>query len=81
MLQRWGLLPPGASTGDILEITGIDVRKVEISDIEPGDGLFRFIRDHRPDLIVIGRHGRTGLSRWLSPSVSTAWRARRLPRR
>jgi len=71
-LQRWGLLPEGARTEDILAATGVDVRKVEISDIEPGDGLSRFIRDHRPDLIVIASHGRTGPSRWLKPSVSTS---------
>ena len=70
-LQRWGRLPAGAGTEDIFAATGVDVRKVEISDIEAGDGLFRFIRDHRPDLIVIASHGRTGPSRWLNPSVST----------
>lgn len=70
-LQRWSLLQAGARTEDIKEVTGIDVRKVEISDIEPGDGLTHYIRDHRPDLIVIASHGRPGLSRWLNPSVST----------
>lgn len=70
-LQRWGLLPPEARTEDIFAATGIDVRKAEISDIETGDGLRHYIRDHRPDLIVIASHGRTGLSRWLNPSVST----------
>jgi len=64
-------LPAGAGTEDILALAGIDVRKVEITDIEPGDGLSRFIRDHRPDLIVIASHGHTGLSRWVKPSVST----------
>ena len=71
-LQRWGLLPEGARTEDISAVTGIDVRKIEISDIEPGDGLSRFIRDHRPDLIVMACHGRTGVSRWTSASHSTA---------
>ncbi len=69
-LQRWGLLPAGAQTEDIFTLTGIDVRKVEISDVEAGDGLARFIRDHRPDLIVIASHGHNGLNRWLKPSVS-----------
>ena len=70
-LQRWGLLAPDAEVEDIRAATGVDVRKVEISDIEAGDGLTHYIRDHRPDLIVIASHGRTGLSRWLNPSVST----------
>jgi len=70
-LQRWGLLPAGASIEDIAAATGVDVRKVEISDKGPGDGLSHFIRDHRPDLIVIASHGRKGISRWLNPSVST----------
>ena len=70
-LQRWGLLAPGAGTADIKKVTGIDVRKAEISDMAAGDGLRHYIREHRPDLIVIASHGRTGLSRWLNPSVST----------
>ncbi|GAA0296967.1 hypothetical protein GCM10009087_03460 [Sphingomonas oligophenolica] len=70
-LQRWGRLSPDAMPEDILKETGVDVRKVEISDIEPGDGLSRFIHSHRPDLIVIASHGRSGPSRWLHPSVST----------
>lgn len=70
-LQRWGLLEAGAAPEDIASVTGIDVRKVDIRDVETGDGLTRFLADHRPELIVMASHGRTGLSRWLAPSVST----------
>lgn len=72
VLQRWGRLPAGAAAEDIAAATGVAVRKVEIRDDAPGDGLTRFLRDHRPDLIVLASHGRAGISRWLNPSISTA---------
>ena len=70
VLQRWEKLPPRARIADVAAVAGIDVRKVEIRDAAPGDGLVRFLHDHRPDLIVLASHGRSGPSRWLSPSVS-----------
>jgi nucleotide-binding universal stress UspA family protein len=70
-LQRWGILQPGASTEDVFEVTGVAVRKVEISHNEAGDGLARFLRDHRPGLIVMASHRRAGFNRWLNGSVST----------
>lgn len=38
---------------------------------DPRDALVRLIRDERADLIVMGSHGRTGLSKLLLGSVSS----------
>lgn len=70
-LHRWGLLPSDATPEDILPATGVYVRKVEIADREAGDGLSRFIGDHRPDLIVMASHGRVGIGQPPSGPVST----------
>lgn len=70
-LQRWGLLGADALVDDILPATGVRVRKVEISDVDPARGLSHFIADHRPDLIVMASHGATGATRWLSGPVSS----------
>jgi nucleotide-binding universal stress UspA family protein len=71
VLQRWGMLAPGAAVEHVASQTGVNVRKVEIRDGDPVDGLSRFLLSHRPDLIVMATHGRDGLNRWLRGSVST----------
>jgi nucleotide-binding universal stress UspA family protein len=70
ILQRWGFLEAGATTGDILGKSGVAIHKVEIRDTEAADGLLHFMQNHLPDLIVMASHGRTGLSRWLAGSLS-----------
>ncbi len=69
-LVRWGLLPAVASVDDIHTHTGITVRKVEIRDSDAVDGIVQFILGHRPNLMVLATHGRTGLKRWLKGSIS-----------
>lgn len=70
-LERWGLLPPGSGIPDVMDKLGVSVRKVEIRDADASDGLGRFLTDHRPDLMIMATHGRVGLNRWLSGSVSS----------
>lgn len=69
-LVAWGLLAPGASTDDIAAKTGVTVRKVDIREKDAVHGLNQFLLGHRPDLLVMGTHGRDGLNRWLAGSVS-----------
>jgi nucleotide-binding universal stress UspA family protein len=69
-LQRWGCLEPGAEIEDIASKTGVHVRKVEIYDANPSDGLAKFLQSHGPDLIVMATHGAAGINRWLKGSVS-----------
>lgn len=72
VLVRWGALAPGAAVEDIAAQTGVRVRKVDISDSDAVDGLSTFLLGHRPDLLVMATHGRSGLNAWLSGSVSRA---------
>ena len=69
-LRCWGRLDAGAGVEDILPATGVSVRKAEIQDRDPVQGLSRYFWTHRPDLIVMASHGRTGLRRWLRGSIS-----------
>lgn len=69
-LERWGILPVGSKLGDVADKTGVKVSKVEIADADPVDGLSRYLSKHRPDLIVMASHGRSGLNRWMAGSVS-----------
>jgi len=70
VLQCWGVLALGASPEDVAPATGVLVRKVEIPDADTVEGLSRFPLSHRPDLLVMASHGRDGLSRWLTGSVT-----------
>lgn len=70
VLVGWGLLAPGASIQDIAARTGVDVRKIDVRDADPVDGLSHFLATHQCDLIVMATHGRHGLNRWLRGSIS-----------
>ena len=70
LLAKWGMLDDNASPQDIAARLGVEVNKVEIRHGDPAFGLFEFFLSHRPDLVVLSTHGREGLNRWLSGSVS-----------
>ncbi|MCB1467998.1 MAG: universal stress protein [Rhizobiaceae bacterium] len=70
VLERWGVLAVGTKVEDIAAEAEIAVRKVEIRDADPVDGLARFLSSHKADLIVMATHGQTGLNRWLAGAVS-----------
>ena len=69
-LVRWNLLNEKARPTDLKARLGIEVTKVEIRHRDPATGLFEFFLSHRPDLIVLSTHGRDGLDRWQTRSVS-----------
>ena len=70
LLACWGLMGVDEPPSEIEAKLGFEVTKVEIQHRDPTSGLFEFILGHRPDLIVLATHGREGLNRWLSGSVS-----------
>ncbi|MGZ8313360.1 MAG: universal stress protein [Allosphingosinicella sp.] len=70
VLQRWGMLEPGAGTADVHARTGVSVKKVDIRDSGAVDGLARFLEEHPADLLVMRSHGRAGLDRLVNTSVS-----------
>ena len=51
LLQRWGMLEPGASTEAVHAATGVTVRKVGIHDHDPVHGMARYLNEHPADLI------------------------------
>jgi len=69
-LARWGKLPANSEPSDIVESLGVEVKKVDIRDFGPTEGLASYLERHRPNLLVMSTHGRSGISRWLSGSVS-----------
>lgn len=70
VLQRWGMLPAGASPADIEAVCGVRVHKVEIRSHDPVDGLATFLISHRPDLLVMASHRREWMTHLLTGSVS-----------
>jgi len=69
-LVRWGKLPANAEPSDVVDKLGVEVRKVDIRNSSATEGLADYLERHRPALLVMATHGRSGVSRWLSGSVS-----------
>ena len=70
-LERWGLLPPDSPRSAVFERLGVAVTKVE-SGGRPARACLRAICEIDPDLVVIATEGRSGVARWLRPSVAEA---------
>jgi nucleotide-binding universal stress UspA family protein len=68
-LEKWGLLQPGGSKDDVRHL-GLDVHKVKRSGNDPVRTIVKYLRHHKPDLIVLATHQRRGLSRWMNPSIA-----------
>jgi nucleotide-binding universal stress UspA family protein len=69
-LAHWGLSSENIRRAELEARLGIKVAKIEIRHRDPAMGMFEFFLSHRPDLIVLSTHGREGVDRWLSGSVS-----------
>ncbi|MFY0610820.1 MAG: universal stress protein [Hyphomicrobiaceae bacterium] len=69
-LSRWALLAEGAKVGDIKARLGVIIRKIMIVHFDPVVGISDYLSTHRPDLVVLATQGETGLTRFLSGSVS-----------
>ncbi|MBK9009924.1 MAG: universal stress protein [Novosphingobium sp.] len=65
-----GRIAPGTASA-VLEQTGVAVRKVGIHESNAAAGLAEFLKGHRPSLVVMASHGRAGLDRLFSGSVSS----------
>lgn len=68
-LIRWGDLPEGSTAAD-LERLGVRARRSMVSGLTPDEAIFREITESHADLVVMSTHGRSGLARWLQPSVA-----------
>ena len=70
-LERWGLLPPDSPRSAVFDQLGIVVTKLESGE-SPARACLRAIQETDPDLVVLATEGRTGVARWLRPSVAEA---------
>lgn len=70
-LERWGLLPPGSPRSAVFERLGVAVTKMEPQG-RPARACLRAIDEIDPDLVVLSTEGRSGVARWLRPSVAEA---------
>ncbi len=67
-LVRWGVLRRGATEADVAAL-GIDARRTQIVGQAAETAILNEMAASRADLIVMASHGRSGLRRWLEPSV------------
>jgi nucleotide-binding universal stress UspA family protein len=69
-LRRWNAIPSDATPAALARI-GISARRSVAAGIGAEEAILREMAAARADLIVMARHGRSGLDRWLQPSVAT----------
>ncbi len=68
-LVKWGELPAGATDAD-LAARGVEARRTMASGVAADEAIQAEIAASRADLVVMSTHGRTGLRRFLEPSVA-----------
>ncbi len=69
-LERWGVLEPGSPRSAVFEQLAVRVKKVTLKSRSPLAAILHYLDHHPTDLIVLATGGRTGLPRWLQPSVA-----------
>jgi nucleotide-binding universal stress UspA family protein len=69
-LIHWGDLPAGATAADLAKL-GVNARRTMVSGVSPDRAIFQEMASSHADLVVLSTHGRTGVARWLQPSVAT----------
>jgi nucleotide-binding universal stress UspA family protein len=69
LLQRWGVIPEGASRSDVTDL-GIGIEKVTGFSSSVVDSIAGYCQLHPIDMIVLGTAGRDGLAAWLKPSTA-----------
>lgn len=70
VLQRWGLLDPGARRADVFNTLGIEVKKVLIRNASVAAAIAEYCGTHQVDMLVVATEQRGGLARWLRPSTA-----------
>ncbi len=68
-LVRWGFLPSGAGPADVSAL-GIRARHAMATGSSPEHAIRAELAASHADLVVVATHGRSGLARWLQPSVA-----------
>jgi len=68
-LVRWGRLPSGAGAAD-LERLGLRARRTTSTGERASEAILGELASSHADLVVVASHGRSGLDRWIQPSVA-----------
>jgi nucleotide-binding universal stress UspA family protein len=69
-LESWGLLAPGSPRDEVLSAVGVNVEKVAALGSDVVGAIERYQASHPVELVVLGTHGRSGLPRWIQPSIA-----------
>ena len=69
-LARWCLLPENAPQSAVRDVLGVDVTKVDLREESVVGAVGDFVHERGADLLVLGTHGREGLTRWMDGSVA-----------
>jgi len=68
-LIAWKYLPAGATEADV-EALGIHVRQSTGAGLKAEDAILQEMANSHADLVVMATHGRSGIARWIQPSVT-----------
>jgi nucleotide-binding universal stress UspA family protein len=68
-LTRWGVLAAGVRREEVAK-TGVRIRKILQSGVDPVETMLRHFRRFPPHLIVLATHQREGADRWLHKAVA-----------
>ena len=71
-LQAWGLLDEGSTRADVSQRLHVHVRKVALRDADVASAMQKYLDRHPTNLIVLATERRTGLPRWMHPSMAEA---------
>ena len=69
-LARWGLVDADAPQSALAAKLGVRIKKVDLQDTAPIDGVMRWLQNHSCDLIVMGTQAREGMARLLKGSIA-----------
>jgi len=69
-LERWGMLEPGSPRSAVFEQLAVRVNKIGLKSDTPLEAILHYLDTHPTDLIVLATEGRSGMPRWLQPSMA-----------
>lgn len=69
-LERWGMLEPNSPRSAVFEKLAIRINKIGLASDTPLEAILRYLASNPTDLIVVATEGRSGLPRWLQPSLA-----------
>jgi nucleotide-binding universal stress UspA family protein len=69
-LERWGVLQPDSPRSAVFKQLAVRIKKVGLKSRTPLEAILHYLDKHPTDLIVLATEGRSGVPRWLQPSMA-----------